>query len=44
MATGLLLGRFDCILTRAVTFVPRREKKLIKIFSCFVQGRYLHIS
>ena len=43
MATGLILGRFDCILTRAVTFVPRREIQLEKIFLGFVQGRYLHI-
>ena len=43
MATGLILGRFDCLLTRAVTFVPRREIQLEKIFLGLVQGRYLHI-
>ena len=43
MATGLILGHFDCLLTRAVTFVPMREKQLQKIFLGFVQGRYLHI-
>ena len=43
MATGLILGHFDCLLTREVAFVPRREIPLEKILYGFVQGRYLHI-
>ena len=44
MATGLILGRFDCLLTGVVTFVPRREMNMIEIFWECVQGRYCHVS
>ena len=45
MATGLLLGRFDYLLTRVVTFVARQmRKKMVQNFSTGpAQGRYLHL-
>ena len=45
MATGLLLGRFDYLLTSIVTFVGRQmQDDLIQNFSTGpVQGRYLHL-
>ena len=45
MATGLLLGRFDYLLTSIVTFVGRQmHNDLVQNFSTGpVQGRYLHL-
>ena len=45
MVTGLLLGRFDYLLTRVVTFVARQMyKKMVQNFSTGpAQGRYLHL-
>ena len=45
MATGLLHGRFDYLLTSVVTFVARQmHDHLVQNFSTGpVQGRYLHL-
>ena len=45
MATGLLLARFDYLLTSIVTFVGRQmHDDLVQNFSTGpVQGRYLHL-